>query len=193
MLDGLLRPKILPAMDSMAIRLSQSGLSANALTLIGFAFGFAGCFSVGMQMYPLGLILILIGRFFDGLDGGVARATSETDLGAFLDMFCDYTVYAAFPFFFMLSSTEHSMAAAILLLSYLLMGMAYLSYNFYALKRGMSETTNGGFVESAEMMVFIALCCFYPPGFSAFAAVFALMCLATSLWRVIKTIKLLKA
>jgi len=191
MLDSFIRPRLEPVMDKMAVKVSQSGLTANNLTLIGFVFGFTGCFMVGMQIYPIGLALILLGLFFDGLDGAVARATSQTELGTFLDMISGVILFAAFPFFFMLSAPDHSMAVGILLFSYLLMGMINLSYDFFALKKG-APPAKGGLVETSEIAAFMILCCVYPPGFSAFAALFALMCLATAFIRLAATIKLLK-
>ena len=191
MLDSLIKPHLAPIMDNMAPKIAQSGLTANNLTLIGFVFGFTGCFLVGMQIYPIGLALLLLGFFFDGLDGAVARVTKETELGTFLDMISGVILFAAFPFFFMLSAPGHSMAAAILLFSYLLMGVINLSYDFFALKKG-AAAAKGGLVETSEIIVFITLCCLYPPGFSAFAAMLALMCLATAMIRLAATIKLLK-
>ena len=127
MLDSLIRPHLVSPLDNMAAKTLQSGLNANKLTLIGFLFGFAGCFLVGMQLYPLALVLILVALFFDGLDGAVARTAGPTELGAYLDMMSGVALFAMFPFFFMLSETEHSMAAAILLFTFLLMGMVLLA------------------------------------------------------------------
>lgn len=191
MLDSIIRAKALPTLDGMAPKISQSGLTANNLTLIGFGFGFTGCFLVGMQLYPVGLLFLLLFLFFDGLDGAVARIKGETELGAFLDMICGVILYAAFPFFFMLSAPAHSMAVGILLFSYLLMGMINLSYDFFALKKG-SSPAKGGLVENAEIGIFMVACCIYPAGFSAFAALFALLCLATAFMRLAATVKLLK-
>ena len=191
MIDSLVRPHITSKMDIFALKLSQSGLSPNKLTYIGFAFGFAGCFFVGMQMYPLGLLLILIALVFDGLDGAVARATQSTELGAWLDMMSSVILFAMFPFFFMLSQTEHSMGAGILLFTYLLMGMANLSYDYFAMKRG-APPAKSGLVESGEIIIFIVLSCLYPPGFSFFAAALAIMNLAAAIIRMTLTYKLLK-
>lgn len=191
MIDGLIRPHITPVMDKMSLKVSQSGLSANKLTLIGFAFGFAGCFLVGMQMYIVGLLLILLALFFDGLDGAVARATQSTELGTYLDMMSGVALFAMFPFFFMLSETEHSMAAGILLFSFLLMGMANLSYDYFAMKKGAAPARSA-IVETGEIVLFIILCCLFPAAFSFFAAALALMSLAAAIVRIGLTIKLLK-
>ena len=191
MLDSLIRPRLVSPLDNMAAKVLQSGLNANKLTAIGFLFGFAGCFLVGMQIYPVALVLILIALFFDGLDGAVARASGATELGAYLDMMSGVTLFAMFPFFFMLSETEHAMAAAILLFTYLLMGMANLSYDYFAVKRN-APPAKSGIVETSEIVIFMVLCCVYPAGFSFFAAALALMSLAAAIVRIGLTVKLLR-
>ena len=191
MLDSLIRPRLAPQMDKMAVKVAQSGLSANKLTALGFLFGFAGCFLVGMHFYPLGLVLLLVSLFFDGLDGAVARVNGPTELGAYLDMMSGVLLFAMFPFFFMLSETEHALAAAILIFTYLLMGMANLSYDYFAMKKGAAPAKSA-IVETGEIVLFMVLCCLYPPGFSFFAAALALMSLAAAIIRIGLTIKLLK-
>lgn len=191
MFDSLIRPHLSKPMDKMAVKVSQSGLSANHLTLIGFAFGFVGCFLVGMQLYLIGLLLLLIAMFFDGIDGAVARATVSTELGAYIDMMTSVFLFAAFPLFFMLSAGEHAMAAGILIFAYLLMGMANLSYDFFAMKKG-APPAKTSIVETGEIIVFMILCCAYPQGFSFFAAFLALMSLAAAIIRIFFTIRLLR-
>jgi phosphatidylglycerophosphate synthase len=192
MLDSLIRPRLSPVMDKVAVKVSQSGLTANQLTLIGFAFGFIGCFLIGLQLYAIALVLILIALLFDGLDGAVARASAQTELGIFLDMITGVILFAAFPFFFMLSAPEHSMAAGVLLFAMLVMGMINLSYDFFAMKKNAAPA-KGGLVELTEITLFMILCCLWPVGFSGIAAMFALMCLVTGLMRFVAIIKLLKA
>lgn len=191
MLDSLIRAKATPMLEGMVPKISQHGLTANNLTLIGFALGFTGCFLVGMQLYPVGLVFLLLALLFDGLDGAVARIKGETELGAFLDMICGVVLFAAFPFFFMLSAPGHSMAAGILLFSYLVMGMINLSYDFFAQRKG-APPAKGGLVENSEIAIFMIASCLYPPGFAGFAALFALLCLATAFIRLAATVKLLK-
>lgn len=191
MLDSLIRPHFVSPMNSMAGKILQSGLSANKLTLIGFLFGFSGCFLVGMHLYVPALLLLLIALLFDGLDGAVARVSGPTELGAYIDMMSGVALFAMFPFFFMLSETEHAMAAAILLFTFVLMGMANLSYDYFAMKKGAAPAKSA-IVETSEIVIFMIASCLYPPGFSFFAAALALMSLAAAIIRIGLTIKLLK-
>ena len=193
MIDGLIRPKLVPLMDSFATRLSQSGLSANAITITGLITGLAGCFLVSLQMYPLGLILVLLSLLADGLGGAGARATQTTEVGAWVDMMAGVILFAGFPFFFMLSSSSETYAAAasLLLLSYVLMGMANLSYDYFAMKKGAAPA-KGGLVESGEIIIFMTASCLYPAGFSLLAAALALLGLIAAVLRMKDTVKLLK-
>lgn len=189
MIDTLLRPHFLPVIDGMAAKTAQGGLTANKLTLIGFAFGIGGCFAIGMQAYAFGLMLILIGRFMDGLAGSIARQTGTTDFGTILDLYLDYMLFAAFSFFFSLSAMETMLASTLFIFSLLAMGTAYLAHAWVLAKKNVAEMPRGGLIENGEMIVFMAVCCLYPPGYAAVAALFALLCWTTAVLRFVKALK----
>lgn len=191
MFDSLLRPAIAPQFDKLADKLVARKFTANQITYFGLFVGFVGCFAVGMAYYIPGLVLLIAAFLLDGLDGAVARKTQATELGAWLDMICSVVLFAAFPLFFMFSDLEQSMAAGIVLFGYLLMGMANLSYDYFAMKKN-APPARSGIVETAEIATFMFLCCLYPPGFSFFAAFIALLSLAAAILRMISTAKLLK-
>jgi phosphatidylglycerophosphate synthase len=73
--------------------------SANQLTLVAFALGVCCVAAVaggGGQM--LSITLWVLNRTVDGLDGSVARLTrTSSDFGAYLDILCDFVIYAALP------------------------------------------------------------------------------------------------
>lgn len=193
MIDTLLRPKFLPLIDSAGAKLAQSGFTANKLTMIAFAFGTGGCFAIGMQLYPLGLLLILLNRFLDALAGSLARRNGATDFGTMLDTLCDYLVFAGFAFLFSLSAMETMMASTFLIFSFLAMGMAYLSHAWLLARKNMAEGPRGGLIENGEMIVFITLSCLLPGYYAAFAAVFALLCWVTAALRFKAAVKTSKA
>ncbi len=79
----------------LALRLR---LSANAISIAGFALGAAAawCYRdwADWRMATLGLVLCFAWMTADGLDGMVARATrTASALGRFLDGVCDHTVF----------------------------------------------------------------------------------------------------
>jgi phosphatidylserine synthase len=73
-------------------------LSPNILTLIAFQFGLICCFCCLYGKSSLALIFWGLNRIFDGLDGTVARFTNgQTDFGGYIDIICDFVIYAMVP------------------------------------------------------------------------------------------------
>ncbi len=194
MLDGPLRPYIDPPLNSVGRRLAALGVSANAVTLAGFAVGLAAVPAIGAGDYLPGLALILASRVLDGLDGAVARAAGPpSDFGGYLDIVCDFLLYSAWAFAFALADPEYSVAAAFLMLSFVGTGTSFLAYAVFAAKRG--ETTDiqgskslyylGGLTEGTEtILAFIAFCLF-PAVFVTLALIFAAACWVTTISRAI--------
>ena len=73
MLDARLRRLIDPPLDRLSVPLAARGLSANAITVAGFALGLCAAVAIAGRAYLLGLALLLLNRLCDGLDGAVAR------------------------------------------------------------------------------------------------------------------------
>ncbi len=64
----------------------RTGLSPNALTVIGFAIAVVGAGLAAAQSWLLAGLIVAFGAVFDLFDGALARATGKTSkLGAFLD------------------------------------------------------------------------------------------------------------
>jgi phosphatidylglycerophosphate synthase len=93
-------------------------LSPNVLTVTALGIGLSAAVAASQAWYALALILWLLNRVIDGLDGAVARAfDKQTDIGGYLDILLDFTVYAAVPIGAALSmpSTPNLMGLALLL------------------------------------------------------------------------------
>ncbi|MDC0230189.1 CDP-alcohol phosphatidyltransferase family protein, partial [Deltaproteobacteria bacterium] len=69
-------------------------ISANTITLAGFAVGAMVVPLLWFKMYSTAMAVILVNRFFDGLDGAVARKCGPTNLGGYLDITCDFIFYS---------------------------------------------------------------------------------------------------
>ena len=68
----------------------RTGLSPNALTLIGFAIAVVGAGFAAVQSWLLAGLIVAFGAVFDLFDGALARATGKTSkFGAFLDSTMD--------------------------------------------------------------------------------------------------------
>jgi CDP-diacylglycerol--glycerol-3-phosphate 3-phosphatidyltransferase len=69
---------------------AKTGLSPNALTVIGFAIAVVGAWLAASQGWLLAGIVVAFGAVFDLFDGALARATNKVSrLGGFLDSVFD--------------------------------------------------------------------------------------------------------
>jgi len=189
MLDGVIRRNIEPALDRLGRELVRLGLGADQVTVGAFLVGLLAGLAILAQAYTLGLVLVLLSRLADGLDGAVARATRPTDRGGFLDITLDFAFYGLVPAAFALADPQaNALAASILLLSFYVNGASFLAYAVMAEKKGLSTDRRGkkslyfttGLAEGAETVIAFCLFCLFPGAFPALAGLFALMCFVTA-------------
>lgn len=194
MIDARLRPLIDPPLDHAARVLSTHGVTAAVLTLVGCALGLLAGLAVVVGWFWLALALFVVGRICDGLDGAVARITGPTDRGAFLDVTCDFLVYAALPLAFAVHvPLQNALPAACLLATFLANGSAFLAFALMADRRKLTTEAQGrksifylaGLAEGAETIVFFCLMLIWPQWFAPLAYVFAGLTLASALGRVV--------
>jgi len=193
MLDRVVRPLIDPPLDAAGRRLAALGISANAVTLAGFAVGLAAIPAVAAGDYLAGLALLLVSRLSDGLDGAVARVHGPTDLGGYLDIVCDFILYSGWAFAFAVADPADAIPAAFLMLSFMGTGASFLAYAVFAAKRGVTTEIRGakslyylgGLTEGTEtIMVFMAFC-LLPQFFAPLAWAFAAACWITTASRML--------
>lgn len=195
MLDGLLRKAIDPVVNRWGRKVAGIGLSANEVTLIGLALGLGAAvlIAVGAPGW-LALIPLLAGRVADGLDGAVARATTPSDFGGFLDIACDFLFYGAIPLAFVLRDPDaNGVAGAFLLCSFYVNGATFLGFAVLAAKRGMQTRARGekslyftaGLLEGSETIALFTAFCLWPAGFVPMAWGFGVLCFITALARVL--------
>ena len=193
MLDATLRRFIDPPLDAMARPLVEAGISANGVTLAGFALGLSAVPLLASDAYGWALLAILANRLADGLDGAIARRRGPTDLGGYLDIVCDFTFYGAVVMGFILAAPENRVAGAFLLLAFIGTGSSFLAFAALAARRGLETKARGskslyylgGLTEGSETIVLFVLCCLFPRAFSALAWIFAAACWLTTSSRVI--------
>jgi phosphatidylglycerophosphate synthase len=192
MLDARLRPLIDPPLNAGARRAMALGLSANAMTGIGFAIGLLALAALGRGHYGLGLLLILMNRTCDGLDGAIARRVGVSELGGFLDIVADFLFYALVPLGFALADPAHARAAAVLIVSFVATGSTFLAFAVIAGGRGLTSAARGrksfyhlgGLAEGSETILAFVLFCLFPSAFPTLAYLFAALCALTALGRV---------
>jgi phosphatidylglycerophosphate synthase len=193
MLDGSVRTLIDRPLNMLGRSLARLGVTADGLTLAGFAFGMASAGAITLGAYLTALGLLLFGRLLDGLDGAVARATAPTDRGGFLDITLDFFFYGAVPLAFAARDPWYNaLPAAFLLASFYANGSAFLAYAIMAAKRGKETTQQGmkslyymtGLAEGTETIAAFVICCVFPAWFPVVAVVFGCVCFVSAAARV---------
>ena len=192
MLDRAATQLLRPALNRLAQACVRQGITADALTLAGFAVGMAAATLIAFEQYAVGLLLIMLSRLFDGLDGTVARLTTPTDRGGFLDIALDFVFYASIPLAFAVAQpATNALPAAVLLAAFIGTGTSFLAYATLAAKRGMENLSYpgksfyflGGLTEATETLAVFAAMCLWPAHFAWLAFAFATACLLTTLTR----------
>jgi phosphatidylglycerophosphate synthase len=180
------------ALQPLASRLATAGVRADAITILGFCVGLVSCALIAREHYVAALALFLLNRFFDGVDGAVARQTRSTDRGAFLDIALDFLIYGLFPLAFALARpSANAVAASFLLASFMGTGSSFLAFAVIAAKRGIVASDFprkgiyylGGLTEGTETILAFGLMCVWPDWFPVIATIFSALALLTTLTR----------
>ncbi len=192
MIDAYLLPLQRRALAPLARRLAARGVTADQITLAGFGLGLAAVAALAAGAFAAGLVLIGLNRLADGLDGAVARLTTPTDRGAFLDIALDFVFYALVPVGFALADPEaNALAAAVLVAAFVGTGSSFLAFAALAGQRGISAAAYptkgiyylGGLTEGFETVAIFVLMCLLPQAFAQLAYIFAGACAITTLTR----------
>ncbi len=193
MLDKAIQQVLKPVLTRVARVVVRVGVGADALTFIGFALGMAAALAIALQHFAAGLVLLLLSRLMDGLDGAVARLTQPTDRGGFLDITLDFLFYAAIPLAFAVADPTHNaLPAAVLLASFMGTGSSFLAFAAVAAKRGLASTDFpdksfyflGGLAEATETIAVFVAMCLWPQWFAPIAYGFAALCALTTALRI---------
>ncbi len=183
-----------PLVDRLAKKIHGAGISANQLSLFGFASGMFSAVLISFGLIEWAIIPLLVNRICDGLDGAVARLGMPTDRGAFLDITLDFLFYAAIPLAFAFCDpTKNALASAVLLAAFIGTGTSFLAYAIMAEKHGDKSTSYptksfyylGGLTEGIETITCFVLMCLWPSYFTTIAYIYAVLCSVTTLTRLI--------
>lgn len=193
MLDRTIQQALRPVMTRAARGLVRLGVGADAISVAGFVTGMAAAAAIAFQQFTAGLVLLLLSRLMDGLDGAVARATQPTDRGGFLDITLDFLFYAAIPLAFAVADpAANALPAAVLLASFIGTGSSFLAFAAVAEKQKLQSLAFpdksfyflGGLTEATETIAAFAAMCLWPPWFAPIAYGFAALCAITTALRI---------
>jgi len=202
MFDAALRRVIDAPLNRAGRMLARAGVGADAVTATGLVIGLGAAVAIALGAVWTGLVLILLNRLADGLDGAIARATRRTDLGGYMDIVFDFLFYGAVPLgFVILDPSANALAGALLLMSFYANGAAFLAFAIMAERHSIETTAQGmkslyylgGLAEGAETIAVFVLFCLAPDHFAVLAYVFAAICLISAAARIVFAVRVLAA
>lgn len=191
MFDAKILPLQRRLLDRPAHALAARGVSADRISVAGLVLGLLAVPALALGQFGAALVLILLNRLADGLDGAVARLNGPTDRGAFLDIAFDFVFYAIIPLGFALAAPANALPAAVLIAAFVGTGSSFLAFAAIAAKRGISAASYpakgiyylGGLTEGAETIALFVAMCLWPAAFPPLAYIFAAACTLTTLMR----------
>ena len=169
-------------------------ISPNHMTLIGFGFGVLMCLSIIIDQYLIAIIFLFFNRLSDGLDGVMARLQTPTPLGGYLDIVLDFLIYGGFVLSFGITEQNNTFLSMILLFCYIGTGSTFLakaailpSLNNQNSNKEIPKSFRYavGLIEGTETIIFMVLCLLFPSLFIYFSSIFILLCVITTIFRII--------
>ena len=197
MIDKELNKYTSSHLNRIANTLYERGVEPNWVTLLGLALAFLCFVALSYGLFYLGLILILINRFLDGLDGSLARLGKPRKFGAFFDITSDFAFYALIPLgFAVVSPYENALPTAFLLAAFYVNGSSFLAeaiiiekYNIKIDQADKGFFYSFGLIEGFETICFFLFICLFPNVYANAAYIFFTLTLLTHVIRVFKSFK----
>lgn len=196
MFDAALRRVFGPSLSRAAAVIDKPWITPDRLTSVGLVLGLGSAVAAGLQWWAFALVLWLISRLADGLDGPLARRRQcESGAGGFYDITADFLVYGA-----TVVGVAVGVVAAydapywpflLVLLAYYVNGAAFLAFSSIAerygrrLDDGRSLSFLGGLAEGAETIAVHSLWLIFPMFGWHIAAVWALIVGVSAAHRII--------
>ncbi len=128
MLDEELREGAKPLYKLPARILAERGITGDALTATSLGIGALCLVAIAFGLNTVGLVLWLLNRLLDGIDGEVARLRGESsEFGAFVDIVADFFVYGGFLVALAVQHPGSRLALVALFFAYYLNGTVFLA------------------------------------------------------------------
>ena len=172
MLDRVVRRALEPSLERVAATLDRTGITPDGITMAGLILGLGSAGAAAAQLWAVALVLWLLSRCADGLDGPLARrrrspavpgAAPASEAGGYLDITADFVVYGASVVGVAFGATAGQGASwwpfLLVLLAYYVNGTALLAFSSIAertdrtLDDGRSLSFLGGLAEGTETIV----------------------------------------
>ncbi|GAA1158070.1 CDP-alcohol phosphatidyltransferase family protein [Nesterenkonia sandarakina] len=209
MFDARLRARLAPALDTTAGWLDVPWVTPNRLTGLNLIAGLASAVLAATQLWVPALLMWLLCRVADGLDGPLARrrraqgsaqgsaqdsgagSSASSGQGGFFDICADFIVYGATVIGVAIGTTAAFDAPwlpfLLVLFAYYINGGAFLAFSSIAEKEGKtlddgrSLSFLGGLAEGGETVLVHSLWLIFPAAAVYIASVWAvLVCLSAA-------------
>ncbi len=199
MLDEELRQGAKPFYRPVATTLARQGVTGNTLTGASLGVGVLCLGTIALGFNVLGLVLWLLNRLLDGIDGEVARLRGETsEFGTFADIAADFLMYGGFLVALAIQHPNARLALVVLFFAYYLNGSVFLALSGILQRMGVERPTERSLhfrrslAEGFETIVAGVLFLVFPGHVSLIAWIFAAMVFVSSAqrlwdgWRMLK-------
>ncbi|MBA4116387.1 MAG: CDP-alcohol phosphatidyltransferase family protein [Rubrobacter sp.] len=190
MLDEELREGAKPLYKLTTRVLAERGVTGNTLTGVGLGIGALCLVAIAFGLNTVALILWLLNRLLDGLDGEVARLRGESSkFGAFVDIVADFFVYGGFLVALAIQHPDARLALVALFFAYYLNGTVFLALSGILERLKREQLTERGLhfrrslAEGFETILVGTLFLLLPGYVSTIAWVFAAMVFISSAQR----------
>lgn len=199
MLDPVARRLTAPVLDVAARRIATTGVHPTAITALGWLAGLGGCVAIVNGAWTVAAGLWLLNRVLDGLDGAVARQVGPTDLGGFLDIVADFSIYAAIVLAVAIEVPEARLACTALLVAYYVSGTAFLAMSSILERRRAENHLDprslrfvGGVAEGTETVIAYVVLMLLPQHAELIVWLFLVAVAITALQRIREGVAILR-
>lgn len=208
MLDRSLRAALSGPLEAVAATLDRPFISPDRLTVAGLVLGLASAGAAAAQWWAAAVVLWLVSRVADGLDGTLARRRrvrgdgNDSEAGGFLDIAADFVVYGAGVFGVAWGASAAFDAPwwpfLLVLLTYYVNGTAFLAFSSIAERTGRqvddgrSLSFLGRIAEGTETIAVHALWLILPFWAWQIALVWSLFVAVSAVQRIVAGYRLLR-
>jgi phosphatidylglycerophosphate synthase len=171
--------------------LARAGMTPNQVSVVAAILGLAaaGCVATGYTL--TGLVVWVVSRVADGLDGALARATgAKSAFGGYLDITLDMVAYSAMVVGFAIANPQHGLAWACILAGYVVAITTTLALSNAAAEAGRTVSATNrtfqftrGLAEAGETTIVYVLWGLFPQWMGVLAWVWVGMLAVTGVQR----------
>jgi phosphatidylglycerophosphate synthase len=165
------------------------------LTLLGLLTGLTAAWLAAIGSVVPSLLVWLLSRIFDGLDGLVARRfNKQSDFGGYLDIVCDFTVYAAVPIGLTIfqPTTINFIALAVMLSSFYINAASWMYLSALLEKRAARDASTqtsiimpSGLIGATESITAFCVFLLFPAHIAPLFGIFSALVFITIIQRLV--------